>query len=119
MDDREFVLVTCILGVSRDLEVIEPGVACIPDVEECVQHREVRGLSESAGAGEQKDPSVVRIQKLLDQEGFVDIVHATFADALEWLSAEVYPLHRAGWSHGDLLPVQSSSQIPLRFPRIV
>lgn len=56
MDYREFVLVTCILGVSRDLEVIEPGVACIPDVEECVQHREVRGLSESAGAGEQEDP---------------------------------------------------------------
>lgn len=119
MDYRESVLVTCMLGVSRDLEVIEPGVACIPDVEECVQHREVRGLSESAGAGEQIDPSVVRIQKLLDQEGFVDIVHATFAEALERLSAEVYSLHRASWSHGDLLPVQSSSQMPLRFPRIV
>ena len=53
VDHRECVPVPLVLRKLRYLQSVEPCVPFVPDVEEGVQHSQVRGLPEPAGADEQ------------------------------------------------------------------
>ena len=93
VDDWEGVLVASVSIGLRDLQIIEPCVPLVSDVEECIQHRDVGRLPESPRPCEQVDPTVIHIQNIFDQETFVDVILVVVPDSLERQTSCVHLFH--------------------------
>ena len=91
--DWECVHVSRVLRMFGDLQPFEPAVSLVPDVEERIQHGQVRGLAESARTCEQIDSLVVGSEDVCDQTRLVDVVLVPLADFRERHPSEVYLLH--------------------------
>ena len=93
IDDRKCVLVGLILFMLRNRQAIEPCIALVLHIEECVQHREVRRLPESPGARVQVYSPIVRVEDILDEQGLIDIILVILAKISEGQACRIHLFH--------------------------